>query len=68
MPNLPTIFVTDAQADRLLAAFGSVENYKAWLKATLIDYVVEHEDRVARNAWFEQQREKNRTLRQQLES
>lgn len=51
MPTLPTLTVTDAQATRLLAAFGSVENYKAWLKEALIARVVEHEAReVEQNA------------------
>jgi uncharacterized NAD(P)/FAD-binding protein YdhS len=43
MPALPTFTVTDAQAQRLLAAFGSVDNYKAWLKEQLVRYVVDHE-------------------------
>lgn len=36
MPTLPTIDVTQAQADRLLAAFGSVAEYKAWLRQALV--------------------------------
>lgn len=47
MPILPTLTVTDTQAQRLLAAFGSVENHKAWLKEALIARVVEHEARQA---------------------
>jgi hypothetical protein len=43
MPTLPTLTVTQAQADRLLAAFGTVDQYKAWLKEQLINYVVSHE-------------------------
>ncbi|HWT39679.1 MAG TPA: hypothetical protein VN081_00135 [Dongiaceae bacterium] len=43
MPTLPTFTVTQAQADRLLAAYGSVDNYKAWLKEQIIEYVVEVE-------------------------
>jgi hypothetical protein len=43
MPNLPTLTVTEEQADRLLAVFGSVDAYKEWLKTTLINYVVSQE-------------------------
>lgn len=43
MPTLPTLTVTQAQADRLLAAFGSVANYKEWLKQNLIQYVIDYE-------------------------
>lgn len=43
MPTLPTFTVTQAQADRLLAAFGSVDAYKAWLKEQLITYVSSYE-------------------------
>jgi len=44
MPDLPTITVTQAQADRLLAAFpGGVATYRAWLKTTLAAYVTERE-------------------------
>jgi hypothetical protein len=39
MPDLPTITVTQAQADRMLAAYGSVANYRLWLKTTIIQYV-----------------------------
>ena len=49
MPNLPTIFVTDEQAQRLLAAFppASVDGvtytsqqvYKRWLRQKLIEHV-----------------------------
>jgi hypothetical protein len=51
VPNLPTLTVTDEQAARLLAVFGSVDAYKAWLRETLKAYVLEQErrrvDRVA---------------------
>lgn len=32
MPDLPTISVTAAQATKLLNLFGSVDEYKRWLK------------------------------------
>jgi hypothetical protein len=43
MPDLPTIQVTQTQADRILAAFGTVTNYKTWLKNTVRDAVINHE-------------------------
>lgn len=39
MPALPTITVTDAQATRMLAAYGSPANYITWLTNAIIDYV-----------------------------
>jgi hypothetical protein len=44
MPDLPTLTVTQAQADRMLAAWGSASNYKEWLKNQVIAYVVAKED------------------------
>lgn len=43
MPTLPTLTVTDAQATRMIAAFGSAEAYRTWLKEQIIDYVVAKE-------------------------
>lgn len=43
MVALPTIEVTQAQADRVLAAYGSVANYRAWLRRGVVDYVVQFE-------------------------
>lgn len=48
---LPTITVTDAQAARIIAAFGAdqtsaVANYTNWLTAGLIDFVLRHETRI----------------------
>lgn len=45
MPDLPTITVTQAQADRILLAFGgdqatAVPAYKRWLGETLRDHVL----------------------------
>ena len=40
MVTLPTFDVTEVQAQRLLAAFGSVSAYKSWLRQRLIDYVI----------------------------
>lgn len=39
MPDLPTLTVTQAQADRIVAAFGSVANYRTWLKEAVRDRV-----------------------------
>lgn len=41
--NLPTLKVTQEQADRMLAAWGSVEDYRAWLRDSIIEFVVGHE-------------------------
>lgn len=43
MPTLPTLAVTQPQADRLLAVFGSVESYKQWLLTSLKQAVMEAE-------------------------
>lgn len=43
MPELPTLTVSDAQAARLMAAFGSVVDYKAWLRRQLVDHVTRYE-------------------------
>lgn len=43
MPTLPTLTVTQPQADRLLAVFGSVDAYKAWLLTQLKAKVMEAE-------------------------
>ncbi len=54
MPDLPTITVTQAQADRMLSAWGSAANYKTWLKQMIIDYVLSQEA-VVDNENFRQQ-------------
>lgn len=38
--TLPTLTVTDAQAQRLLAVFGTADEYRRWLKKQLVDYVL----------------------------
>jgi hypothetical protein len=48
MPTLPTLDVTQPQADRIIAAFGAtqaeaVANYRVWLKASVIDEVLSRE-------------------------
>lgn len=53
MPTLPTLTVTQAQADRMIAAYGdpgdttaqAVEKYKAWLTESIVDYVLRAEAR-----------------------
>lgn len=39
MPALPTLTVSDEQAARCLAAWGSVGAYKAWLAGEVAGYV-----------------------------
>lgn len=46
MPQLPTFNVTDAQAQRILKAFGTPEAYKEWLKEAIAIYVGDVEGRV----------------------
>ena len=43
MPTLPTLTVTQAQADRMLATYGDVATYKEWLRVQIIDYVLRSE-------------------------
>lgn len=45
MPSLPTLTVTQAQLDRATTAFGDAATYKAWLKARVVEYVVQAEAR-----------------------
>lgn len=40
MPALPTLTLTDAQAERCLAAYGSVAAYRAWLRDAVRDHVL----------------------------
>jgi hypothetical protein len=54
MPALPTFTVTQAQADRLIAAFGSADAYKAWLKNQIVSYVVNKEMESANDALRQQ--------------
>lgn len=43
MPTLPTLTVTQAQLDRLVAVFGDAPSYKEWLRTELVKYVTEKE-------------------------
>ncbi len=43
MPDLPTVPVTDAQAARVLAAFGTVAKYRLWLRAKVTEAVRDRE-------------------------
>lgn len=45
MPDLPTLTVTQAQADRILATFGTAAAYRDWLRARVIDAVMAFESR-----------------------
>lgn len=49
MPDLPTLTVTTAQAQRITTAFGSSLAYRQWLRSRVIDYVIQDEsiDRLA---------------------
>lgn len=52
MPTLPTVDVTQAQADRLLAAHGSAANYRRWLVEANKKFVIDYE-RAAINTKYE---------------
>ena len=39
MPELPTLTVTQEQADRAVAAWGGAVSYKQWLRAQVAAYV-----------------------------
>lgn len=40
MPTLPSITINDqTKFDRIVAAFGNAETYRAWLKQQIIDQV-----------------------------
>lgn len=43
MPALPTLTVTQAQADRMIAAYGSVTAYKQWLRESIAAFVAHRE-------------------------
>lgn len=43
MPDLPTITVTNAQMQRLMAVFGDGPAYKQWLKQQLKNVVISAE-------------------------
>lgn len=66
MPNLPTLTVTDAQADRMLAAWGTIDHYKAWLQQQIIEFVIEAERRVANQEFMQQQNEAAEATRAEL--
>lgn len=46
MPDLPTITVTTAQANKLLEVFGDANGYRAWLKEAVKE---EARNRIARS-------------------
>lgn len=43
MPQLPTVTVNQEQADRCIAAYGSVAAYKQWLVREISAFVLEKE-------------------------
>lgn len=42
MPNLPTFNVTQAEADKLIAMFGSTDDYLKWLRDQLKEEVIRY--------------------------
>lgn len=47
MPDLPTITVTAPQAQAILEAYGTVADYKAWLRREVREYVYDFRVRQA---------------------
>ena len=66
MPTLPTLTVTDAQANRMIAAWGSTAAYKEWLKEQVIQYVIRREADAQAKTLANQQVSSEQTLRNDL--
>lgn len=64
--QLPTISIRDEHADRVIAAFGDVTAYKAWLREQVVSYVVGVEQRAMQAEALEQQRAAAAALRTEL--
>jgi hypothetical protein len=58
MPTLPTLTVTDEQATRMLAAWGSAAEYSKWLKDEIIEFVLNKEAVDRQRAWSAQEQAK----------
>lgn len=58
MPTLPTITVSDANAQRMLAAYGSEAAYITWLQNSIIDFVLNKEAVERQRVWMEQENAK----------
>lgn len=58
MPTLPTFDVTDNQANRMIAVFGSPEAYVEWLKTTIVEYVLAAEEKEIRAQFEEEYQER----------
>ena len=54
MPELPTLTVTSQQGRLLMDVFGTPENYRAWLAATIRQHVGEHYRRTRQRQAAEQ--------------
>ena len=67
MPTLPTLTVTQAQADRMLAAWGDTESYKVWLKEQIIKYVIEWEKTLKQRQFLIELEQDEQETRQTLE-
>jgi hypothetical protein len=58
MPTLPTLTVTQEQADRMIAAWGSAASYSEWLKQQIIDFVLNKEAVDRQRAWMVQEEQR----------
>lgn len=68
MPTLPTVTVTQAQADRMLAAYGDVAGYKRWLVESIKTYVVEQEAKKIQDAEYQRSLQFETDRRAQLDA
>lgn len=53
-------------ANRMLAAYGSVDNYQRWLVEQIINYVTDKEEQEAVQAFVEQSRQQKMAARAAL--
>jgi hypothetical protein len=66
MPTLPTLTVTQVQADKIMAAFGTPAAYKAWLQEQVVQYVIQNEYRAKQDDLFQQQNDDAIRIRGEL--
>ena len=55
MPTLPTITVSDANAQRMLAAYGNEAAYVKWLTDSIVEFVLNKEAVDRQRVWMEQE-------------
>lgn len=68
MPDLPTLTVTQAQADRMIAAWGTAAAYRQWLRSKIVEYVIDYETTQTDLAYKSQREADRAQARLELES